>query len=195
MSGAADQVRATDRYLEVHDLHTAHSIEVDAAPTETYRACRELDLGRSVPVAALFALRGLPHFLTGKARLSRSLTLETFLQAGFTIFEEHPPRELVMGTVGKFWRPDGSLVSLGPEEFFRFDKPGYAKAVLAFTVEEQGDGSLVTTETRVACTDESARRKFSLYWRVIGPFSGFIRRLMLEEVKRTAERGIPAIRA
>ena len=181
-------MKVIDRYLEVYALRTSHSIEVAAGASETYEACRKLDLSRSMPVAALFAIRGLPHFLTGKARPTRSLTLETILQAGFTIFEEHPPRELVMGTVGKFWRPDSGLVRLGPEEFLRFDEPGYAKAVLSFVVDELGSGSLIATETRVACTDATALRKFSLYWRVIGPFSGFIRRVMLEEVKRTAER-------
>lgn len=184
---SADQVSSIDRYLDVYDLRSSHSVEVDAGVEETFAACRELDLSRSVPAAALFALRGLPRLLTGKARPSRSLTLQTFLDAGFTIFEEHPPREFVMGTVGKFWRPDGGLVRLGPEEFRRFDQPGYAKAILSFVVEEHESGSLVATETRVVCTDESARRKFSLYWRVIGPFSGFIRRVMLDEVKRAAE--------
>ncbi len=184
----ASRVRPIDHYLEAYDLRTSHSIEVAAAASQTYTACQELDLSRSVPVIALIALRGLPHFLTGKARPSRSLTLETFLRAGFTIFEEHPPRQFVMGTIGKFWRPDSGLVRLDPEEFRRFDKPGYAKAVLTFVVEEHGGGSLLATETRVACTDESALRKFSLYWRVIAPFSGFIRRVMLEEVKRAAER-------
>jgi hypothetical protein len=179
--------RAIDRHLDVYDVRSSHAIEVDAPATVTYRAVRDLDLGRSVPIAALFALRTLPHLLTGKARPSRSITLETFLQAGATILEERPPREFVMGVVGKFWRPDSGLVLVAPEEFRRFDEPGYAKGALTFTVEEHGSGSLLATETRVACTDASALRKFSLYWRVIGPFSGLIRRLMLDQVKRTAE--------
>lgn len=83
--------------------------------------------------------------------------------------------------------PDSGLVRIAPEEFRGFDEPGYAKGVLTFIVEEQGSGSLLATETRVACTDASALRKFSLYWRAIGPFSGLIRLLMLYEVKRTAE--------
>jgi hypothetical protein len=181
--------RAIDRHLEVYDIRSSHAIEVDASATVTYRAVRDLDLGRSVPMTALFALRGLPHLLTGKARPSRSITLETFLQAGFTILEERPPRELVMGVVGRFWRPDSGLVRIAPEEFRRFDEPGYAKVALTFIVAEHGRGSLLATETRVACTDASALRKFSLYWRVIGPFSGLIRRLMLKEVKRSAEKG------
>ena len=182
-----DGHRAIDRHLEAYDVRSSHAIEVEAEPTVTYRAARDLDLGRSVPIAALFALRALPHFVSGKARPSRSITLETFLQAGFTILEERPPREFVMGAVGKFWRPDGGLVSVDPEEFRSFKEPGYAKAALTFIVVEHGNGSLLATETRVACTDASALRKFSLYWRVIGPFSGLIRRLMLAQVKRTAE--------
>lgn len=178
---------AIDRYLAVYDVRTAHATEVDATPTETYRAVRDLDLGRSLPIAALFALRGLPHLVTGKVRPSRSITLQTVLQAGFTVLEEQPPNEFVMGAVGRFWRPDSGLVSITPEEFRPFDEPGYAKAALSFRVEERGGGSLLATETRVACIDASARRKFSVYWRVIGPFSGLIRRLMLDQVKRRAE--------
>jgi hypothetical protein len=181
--------RAIDRYLKVYDVRTYHTIEVDAATTVTYRAARELDVGRSVPIAALFAIRALPHLIAGRARPTRSITLETFLQAGFTILEDLSPRELVMGAVGRFWRPDSGLVRVAPEEFQSFDEPGYAKAALSFIVEEGGGCSLLATETRVACTDASALRKFSLYWRVIGPFSGLIRRLMLDQVKRTAERG------
>lgn len=188
MTEARHGDHAIDRYLEVYDVRSSHAIEIDAAATVTYRATRDLDLGRSVPISALFALRRLPHLVTGKLRPSRSITLETFLQAGFTILEERPPREFVMGAVGRFWRPDSGLVRIAPEEFRLFDEPGYAKGALTFIVEEYGSGSRLATETRVACTDASALRKFSLYWRVVGPFSGLIRRLMLKEVKRSAER-------
>jgi hypothetical protein len=184
--------RAIDRYLDVYDVRSAHAIEVDAAPVVTYGAMLDMDLGRSVPIAALFAVRGLPHLITGKARPTRSITLDTFLQAGFTILEERAPEELVMGAVGKFWRPDSGLIRIDADELRDFDEPGYAKAALTFTVDEHGNGSRLATETRVVCTDASARRRFSLYWRLIGPFSGLIRRLMLDEVKRRAERGAAA---
>ena len=180
--------RAIDRHLGTYDVRSAHDIEVDASPTVTYRAMRNVDLGRSAPIVALFALRGLPHLVTGKARPTRLLTLDTFVEAGFTILEEEAPKELVMGAVGKFWRPDSGFVRVGPEEFRSFDEPGYAKAALAFTVEEQEGSALLATETRVVCTDAAALRRFSLYWRAIGPFSGLIRRLMLDQVKRAAER-------
>lgn len=179
--------RAIDRYLDIYDVRNFHAIVVDASPVATYRAAREMDLGRSVPIATLVAIRAIPHFLTGKARPTRSLTLDSFLDAGFTIFEDRPPEELVMGVVGKFWRPDSGLVRVTPEEFRNFDEPGFAKAVVAFFVDERDGGSALGTETRVATTDASARRKFGFYWRVIGPFSGLIRRIMLDQVKGAAE--------
>ncbi len=185
--------RAIDRHLEVYDVRSYHSTEIAASVTETYRAARDVDLGKSPFVVALVAVRGLPHFLTGKVRPSRSLTLETFLKAGFVMLEENAPRELVMGAVGKFWRPDSGFVTLSADDFPSFDEPGYAKAVVGLTVEEHGRGSLFATETRVACTDASALRKFSLYWRVIGPFSGLIRQIMLDQVKRTAEGTRPKL--
>lgn len=180
-----------DRHLAVYDVRSAHSVEVDAAPQETYRAARELDVGKSPAVLAVIAIRALPHVLTGKARPSRSITLTTLLESGFVILEERQPEELVLGAVGKFWRPDSGFVRISPEEFRDFDEPGYAKAAMAFTVDEQGGGSLLATETRVACTDEWARRMFSVYWRLIGPFSGWIRGVMLGQIKRSAEGARP----
>jgi hypothetical protein len=180
---------AIGSYLPTHHVRSAHQIQVHAPAAVTYQALRGLDIGRSIPISVLLAIRALPRLMTGKARPSRSITVETFLQAGLTFLEERPPREFVLGAVGRFWRPDSGLVRVAPEEFRLFDEPGYAKGALTFIVEENGSGSLLATETRVACTDPSALRKFSLYWRVIGPFSGLIRRLMLDQRKRTAEEG------
>lgn len=175
------------RHLPTYDVRSAHAIEVRAPAGVTYEAMRNLDMGKSLPVMVLFAVRGLPHLLTGKVRPRRTVTLDAVLGLGFVILEERSPGELVMGAVGKFWRPDSGLVRITAEEFPTFDKPGYARATMSFTVEETDVGSRLATETRVACTDASARRMFGLYWRAIGPFSGFIRRVMLDGVKRAAE--------
>jgi hypothetical protein len=180
-------VGPAEAYLPDYDVRSAHQIEVHAPAAVAYRAARDLDMGRSVPVAAMFAVRTIPHLLMGKSRPSRSITLQTILDAGFVMLEEDPPRHLVMGVVGKFWRPDGGLLRITPAEFVTFDTPGFAKGLLAFTIAERGTTSLVATETRVKGTDAAARRKFSIYWRAIGPFSGLIRRFMLDQVKRSAE--------
>lgn len=177
-----------DGYLASYDVRSGHEVEVEAPAAVAFQAARDLNVGRSVVATVLFAVRAIPHLVTGKAKPSRSITLDTLLAAGFVILEEDPPRKFVMGVVGKFWRPDSGIVRISADEFRSFRTPGFAKGVISFSVEElDGSTSLVATETRVACTDSSARRKFSLYWRAIGPFSGVIRRLMLNEVKRTAE--------
>ena len=188
MTEALPRAPLPDRYLPAYDVGSAHSIEVDADPVQTYRAARELDLGSSLPVTVLFALRGLPHLLTGKARPSRRITLDTMFELGFVLLEEEPPQALVLGAVGKFWRPDSELLRIAAEDFRGFDEPGYAKATMSFTTEERDNGSVLATETRVMCTDDSARRSFSLYWRLVGPFSGYIRRILLQQIKRRAEQ-------
>jgi hypothetical protein len=48
-------------------------------------------------------------------------------------------------------------------------------------------GSRVGTETRIAATDDTARRRFGRYWRLIGPFSSITRREMLAAIRRRAE--------
>jgi hypothetical protein len=49
-----------------------------------------------------------------------------------------------------------------------------------------GDGSLLSTETRVHATTRHARRMFALYWLVVGPFSALIRRRWLRAAARAA---------
>jgi hypothetical protein len=46
----------------------------------------------------------------------------------------------------------------------------------------------LSTETRIAYFDSAARRKFRLYWTLVGPFSGLLRRVLLTGVQRRAER-------
>ena len=182
---------AIDTYLPHYDMRSAYEIEVNAPADVTYRAALDLDIGRSVPVAILFAIRTVPHVLTGKTRPSRSMTLQSALDAGFVVLAEDAPNEFVAGAVGKFWRPTSGITPISADEFKGFDEPGFAKAVLNLSVRELGESlSLFATETRVACTDAAARRKFALYWRAIAPFSGYIRHVMLNEVKRTAEEGL-----
>ncbi len=180
-----------DRYLDRWDVRSRHTAAVEASAHDTYRAARHLDLGRSLPAMVLLTIRAVPHLLTGKAQLRRALTLETFLDAGFVILAEEPGREFAVGAVGRFWRLDSGIERIAPGDFEDFDRPGFAKAAVNVTVERLGPGkSVLATETRVLCTDAAARRSFLLYWRLIGPFSGAIRHLMLREVKRAAETGV-----
>ena len=47
----------------------------------------------------------------------------------------------------------------------------------------------LATETRVHALNPTARRRFRLYWLVVGPFSALIRRRWLSAARRAAESG------
>jgi len=107
----------------------------------------------------------------------------------FILLGEKPNEELLLGLVGRFWTASGELRRLDAEGFRSFKEQGYAKAAWNFSLAERPDGSvLLETETRVYCLDQSSRRRFQLYWLVVGPFSGLIRRDVLQAVKRSAEK-------
>ncbi|MCA1563325.1 MAG: hypothetical protein LC804_24755 [Acidobacteria bacterium] len=48
------------------------------------------------------------------------------------------------------------------------------------------DDRPLSTETRIWATDESARRRFGMYWRVIYPGSALIRRMWLRAIRKRA---------
>jgi hypothetical protein len=177
-----------DRFLPEYDVIEHHEVQVDAPGETTYRAVKDLDLARSPVVLALLAVRGLPTLFTGAVKPSRRLGLDEIRRSGFVLLAEESNREIVLGIVGKFWRLTSGIHRIEPAEFSSFDTPGFAKGAWNFVVSERpGGGSTVVTETRVKCTDDEARRKFLLYWRVVGPFSALIRRMLLRDIKRDAE--------
>lgn len=56
--------------------------------------------------------------------------------------------------------------------------------------EARGEGEArLATETRVHALSVAARRRFRLYWLVVGPFSALIRRRWLAAARRAAETG------
>ena len=177
-----------DRFLPNYDVIEHHETTVAAPVDVTYRAVRDFDLARSPVVLALLTLRGLPHLFTGAVKPKRRLGLDDILDSGFVVLTEEPGREIVLGIVGKFWQLSSGVHRIEADEFNGFDTPGFAKAAWNFVVEERaGSGSTVVTETRVACTDADSLRRFTLYWRLVGPFSALIRRVLLRGIKRDAE--------
>jgi hypothetical protein len=177
-----------DRFLPDYDVVEHHAVDVDAPVDEAYRAVKDLDLARSPIVLALLFARGLPHLFTGAVKPKRRLGLDEIVESGFVVLAEDSDRELVLGIVGKFWQLSSGVHRIEPDEFIGFDTPGFAKAAWNFVVSARpGGGSRVVTETRVASTDDDARRQFSRYWWLIGRFSALIRRVVLGQIKREAE--------
>ena len=109
--------------------------------------------------------------------------LEGFRRMGFRKIAEEPEQELVVAGIGRFWTPSGGLRKVTDvDQFLHFQEPGYAKVAFNFRLV---DGE-ISTETRIAATDARARRRFGLYWMLIRPGSGLIRREWLRALDRRA---------
>jgi hypothetical protein len=179
---------AIDDYMPQWEVRERHRTEVSAAPGEVFASVKAIDMSRSPLIRWLFRLRELPAAFSGRGRRRLGMNLDAFQRFGFVMLEERPDEEIVLGLVGKFWRPAGNVQRMSRDEFLSFGRRGYAVAAVNFRVRPSDGGTLFTTETRVRCTDGASRRRFRAYWTVIGPFSGFIRWEMLRLVKTDAER-------
>jgi hypothetical protein len=157
-------VKSLDAFLPSYEFATRHEVAVDADPARADRALRELTFKEVPLVRGLMFLRGLG------ARRAEEKVLATMVPRA-TVLEDVPGEGVILTLTGQFWRLRG-----------RGAEPP-ATAVVDFRVLP---GAL-TTETRVHVPDAASRRKFARYWRVVRPFSGLIRVVVLRAAKRRAE--------
>jgi hypothetical protein len=180
-----------DEIMPVYDVGSRHAIAVAARPADVYQAARHADLGRPTLVRILMGIRTLPALaarLAGGSACSRAAADRyTVGGASFTLVAEAPGEEFVLGIMGRFWRPTGSLIRATPEQLRQPPPPGTVQALWNFRVEPSGAGTMLSTETRVRCADEATRRRFLLYWRIVKPGSGLIRRSILGHMRALAE--------
>jgi hypothetical protein len=171
-----------DDVLPTWDWRSAHGARVAASPERAAAAVRAFS-GRDLPVTgALMRVRAL-----GRRTFDDRPTVETMRKIGLaTLVDER--YDVVLGGVLSPWRVRGGHRTVGSvDELRAFAEPGWVRVATAFTVTPEGDGCRVGTETRIAATDEVARRRFGRYWRLIGPFSSITRREMLAAIRRRAE--------
>ena len=180
-----------DDVLPEYDVAKRHRTLIRASRERVFEEMLRYDFRSSRVTQILMALRGYGTRVR-RAHVEEPGTLPASLaRFGFTPLAETPGEELVFGLVGQFWRPSGGLRTLTAEEFAAFREPGFAKAAWNLLCRPTADPAVteLSTETRVLCYDDAARRKFLLYWYVVERFSGLIRRSLLRGVKRAAERG------
>jgi|SRR5215210_7322055 len=157
-------MKSLDAYLPAYEFVTRHEVAVEADQGRADRALREVTF-REVPlVRGLLLARGLG------ARKGGDSVLGTMIPRA-SVLDDVPGEGIVLTLRGQFWRLRGR----GPEEA--------ATAVIDF----RAHPGRLTTETRVHVPDAASRRKFVRYWRVVRPFSGLIRVLVLRAAKRRAE--------
>jgi hypothetical protein len=176
-----------DEFLPRYDVHEVHSIDTSAAPAAVMEAIHRLTPLEVPVLVALMALRSVPALLSRRRIPVRGPLLDGFRRGGFVTLHE-TPNELVLGGIGRFWRPSGGLRRIEADDFRDFDQPGFAKAAFNFEIARADGRTLVRTETRVATTDQHARRSFGRYWRVVHPGSALIRIAWLRAIRRRAER-------
>ncbi|MDH3270881.1 MAG: hypothetical protein OEN56_06090 [Gemmatimonadota bacterium] len=168
-----------DALMPEYDVQGTHSIMVKAPQARVYEVARTLDLSGSTMIRVLFALRGLP---------ASSLNARGLERIRFKPLREEPPRYFVLGIIGRFWTVSGGLQDFDPALFETFAEPEFAKAVWSFETRPHGPAqTLLATETRVLALDRESRARFLRYWRLIGPFSGLIRKQTLRIIRNGAE--------
>jgi hypothetical protein len=157
-------MKSLDAFLPAYDFSTRHAVAVAVDPVRADRALREVTFKEVPLVRALLVARGLG------LRRGEDTVLGAMVPRA-TVLEDVPGEGVVLTLSGQFWRLRGR----GPE--------APATAVIDFRAVP---GSLAT-ETRVHIPDPVSRRKFGRYWRVVRPFSGLIRMVVLRAAKRRAE--------
>ena len=179
-----------DEFLPEFETWERHAITIMADPKNVHQALLTVDFNRSRIIKLLFSLRGLQRFT--KNRGARTIRLPDFIQNGFILLADQPGRELILGLIGRFWTLRGGLVRVAADEFAAYPAAGQAKAVWGFEFQtEAPQQTRLVTETRVHIADPVSRRRFGLYWRLIGPFSGLIRQELLRLIKEQAENKGP----
>jgi hypothetical protein len=163
----------------------AYRIAVAAPADAVFRAIETYDLRDSATARFLMTLRGYGR------RVRRPAVpvglVASLAGSGFVALGGRPGRELAFGLVGKFWTPSGGLLPVAAADFEAFRGDGYAKAAWNIAVTPVGEGtSILSTETRVLCCGDRARRRFRIYWGTIELFSGAIRMAMLRGIRRKA---------
>ena len=177
-----------DEVMPRYEVHERHEIWVPAAPPEAYEAVKAVTAAEVKLIGPLMRLRTFGRW---SQRLGEAAPLIRDLeQTGFIPLGERPNEEFVYGAIGRFWSPTGNR-PIAVDDFASFSTSGYAKAALNFAVRPEREGSRITTETRVLGTDPGASRRFRVYWLLIRPGSGAIRRSWLKAIRRRLEQTRP----
>jgi hypothetical protein len=181
-----------DRFMPAPALRQVDCVAVATTPKRAWEVARTMDMYRIPLARALFQLRTLPErLLAGRRdrprRPAPTARIDDIAGAasGFQILAEETGREVVIGAIGKVWKPSIEFVRVPPAEYAAFDQPGFVKVTWCVRVDaRRGGGSWITVDVRVSATDRASLAKFQRYWTLIGPFSHWIRRSLLRLLSR-----------
>jgi len=175
-----------DRFVPAPRLREVTHVDVGVPLVQAHEVVRHFDLASSALVRALFVLRTVPARMRGETPATASLRLDDIgaVGTGFQIFVDEPSSFLV-GSVGRFWEPDIPFRTIPASDFGSFEESGWGKLAWEVRFEARGDhATRITVEVRVTAGDDASWQKFRHYFALIGPFSRYIRRHVLELVVR-----------
>ncbi len=179
-----------DEYMPVYQFNEIHIIRVHASREQAYRAIKSVPADEILFFRTLTQIRRLgrpgPESILNAPE--HQPLLDVAIRTSFLLLAEEANHEIVVGSLVVAPRGWKRANRFSPESFKTLREPGFAMATMNFRVEDAGPADcIVTTETRVYATDDSARRRFGAYWRVIYPGSALIRRMWLRAIVRRAE--------
>lgn len=172
-----------ERTIPDHQFRERHSRWIDASSSRVWEALTGLTWDQLTVARPLMTVRRLGRTPPSPSRL-------LFDEGPVTMLEVAAPTYALGGAIARPWqrkpakRPNITTVA----DFAAFDEPGWVKYVIDFLLEPEGAGTRLSTETRGYSTDDRARRRFRIYWALIRPASGLVRRDMLAATARAAER-------
>lgn len=201
----SESTRLIETFLPEFDVSDTVACMVAAGADACWRELVEADLievGKRKPlVGVLGAARMLPELasdlLHGELPASgpESLRLKDLgelprSQGGWVSLGERPGAELVLGLVGRFWRPVIEYATVEREDFRSFNEPGWAKTVYSLEVAPVDPArTLISGTMRTATTDAKARRWFRRYWTLgVGSGAHVLVHGLLELVRERAEQ-------
>ena len=175
-----------DEFIPRYQFSEFHQLRVRAQPAEAMRAINAVTAEEIRFFKTLIAIRrggrsGPESILNPSAGTS---IIDVATRTTFILLARDS-NEIVLGTT--VVTPRGGQSARTAAEFKSPPGPGYANAAMNFRVQPDGDGTLVTTETRVFANDDGSRRRFAPYWRVIYPGSALIRRSWLRAIQKRVE--------
>jgi hypothetical protein len=160
---------------------------IAAEPGAVWDALHGVRLSGLPLTLVLSAARFLPVVLAGRGL--GQLRDRPFLDAlPVPRLASEPPSSVVFGGLLQPWRLSGGepAPELDAATLRAWNAPGWVKVAMDFRLAPGRGGTELSSETRVAATDDASRAAFTRYWRVVRPGSTAVRWEVLTAVELRA---------
>jgi hypothetical protein len=176
-----------DDIMPEYQFSEKHSVRIHTQPGQAMQAVRESTWGDLKALVALLKIRGAvlrtPYQETGAFATDKRI-FDVPAASGPVLGGSDYEIAMAWGADVQARRP---LQVSTLQEFADSRQQGAIKICMDFYAEDAGGGwSTVTSETRVLALDESPHG-LAIYWRLMVPGSGLLRRQWLMSIKRRAE--------